>query len=389
MKNFVLKSVIATYVAGIAILCTPKASVAQVDMSLLTEVATSCQEDVFSLEYYQQLGHKEGVNQNHGSADEYLRDCIESRYFYSLTLSKSPWLASTEKMLPGYPGSVAISQIAYVMDPNGKPSYAGYKPLIEHSYFLDCLASQDVDSKECKDPRSFGGLYGTYGLEPRKFNLFTFNFRLRDNFHAYICPSCYVAYNNYPSRTRMVGSFMEWFMKLEPSRRKELMSILGDEQTQRDNRFNMRREARRAWEEYKAIRRRIAEEEKERRRRELFESTTGASVWEAHAKVCPKSARQLHGSYGSTKDFDITFCRSEGSSDKYYDAYYIGKNRTTGKSIIVRSKNGRFINGQYEYIALLKMVRYSNRNEQTNYEYLSKILENKLSRSLKLNPYMS
>ena len=31
-------------------------------------------------------------------------------------------------------------------------------------------------------------------------------------------------------------------------------------------------------------------------------------------------------------------------------------------------------------IALLKMVRYSNRNEPTNYEYLSKILEHKLSR---------
>ena len=40
-------------------------------------------------------------------------------------------------------------------------------------------------------------------------------------------------------------------------------------------------------------------------------------------------------------------------------------------------------------IALLKMVRYSNRNGQTNYEYLSKILENKLSRSLNLNLDMS
>ena len=34
------------------------------------------------------------------------------------------------------------------------------------------------------------------------------------------------------------------------------------------------------------------------------------------------------------------------------------------------------------YIALLKMVRYSNRNEQTNYECLSKIPENQLQRSL-------
>jgi len=80
----------------------------------------------------------------------------------------------------------------------------------------------------------------------------------------------------------------------------------------------------------------------------LSQPTTVASVWEAHAKVCPKSARQLHGSYGSTKNFDITFCRSEGGN-KYYEAYYIGRERATGKSIIVRSDNGRFINGQYEY----------------------------------------
>ena len=55
MKKLIFKSFVTTCVAGVAIFLTPKASIAQVDMSLLTEVASSCQRDVFSTEYYQQL----------------------------------------------------------------------------------------------------------------------------------------------------------------------------------------------------------------------------------------------------------------------------------------------------------------------------------------------
>ena len=69
----------------------------------------------------------------------------------------------------------------------------------------------------------------------------------------------------------MLGSFMEWFMALEPSQRKELMFVLGEEETQVSNRSKMRKEAYQAVEEYNAIRERIAREEKEQRRRNLFE----------------------------------------------------------------------------------------------------------------------
>ena len=69
----------------------------------------------------------------------------------------------------------------------------------------------------------------------------------------------------------MLGSFMEWFMSLEPSQRKELMFVLGEEETQVSNRSKMRKEAYQAMEEYNAIRERIAREEKEQRRRNLFE----------------------------------------------------------------------------------------------------------------------
>jgi hypothetical protein len=56
MKNFALKSFVVTCVTGIAILLTPKTSVAQVNMSLLTEVAQSCQKDLLSPQYFQQMG---------------------------------------------------------------------------------------------------------------------------------------------------------------------------------------------------------------------------------------------------------------------------------------------------------------------------------------------
>ncbi len=52
MKNIAFKSLIAACIASVAVLATAKASVAQVNMSFLTEVAESCQKDVFSSEYY-------------------------------------------------------------------------------------------------------------------------------------------------------------------------------------------------------------------------------------------------------------------------------------------------------------------------------------------------
>ncbi|MDJ0742167.1 MAG: hypothetical protein QNJ32_02270 [Xenococcaceae cyanobacterium MO_167.B27] len=72
--------------------------------------------------------------------------------------------------------------------------------------------------------------------------------------------------------------------------------------------------------------------------------TSVASAWEAHAHICPESARLPHGTFGSTKNFDITLCRSIRK-----DSFYIGKERATGRGITVRSTNGRFINGAYEY----------------------------------------
>lgn len=261
MKNFVFKNLLTTCVAGIAIVLTPKASVAQVNMSLLTEVASSCQQDVFSTEYYQQLGHNSEFNPDdysEGQIDNNLSQCIKSRYLYSLVLYKFPWLTSTAEMLPGYPGSAAVSLIA---DNN----YGIYDPNFS-SGIIDCLVSQDENSDECDRSYNLKGLYSGQIDSSNKLNVFS-----SSSPYPYVCPSCYVTYNNYPSGRKMIGAFTEWFMTLETSHRKELLSILGDEETGRTNRMYMKREAHEAWDEYQKIRERIAEEEKEQRRRELFE----------------------------------------------------------------------------------------------------------------------
>ena len=251
MKNFVFKNLVATCAAGIAIFLTSKASVAQVDKSLLTEVASSCQQDVLSTEYYQQLGHQKGFIPGDYYEDDLLSKCITSRYFYSLVLYKFSWLASTEEMLPGYPGSAAVALIVSEV-----PVSAAVIDV------MDCLASQDKNSKECTDSYSLKNLYQGHADNSYKYD---------SPGYSFMCPSCYVAYNNYPSGRKMIGAFIEWFMKLEPSRRKELVSILGDEPTQKSNVKIMLEESHSAWYEYEDTRERIAEEEKEQRRRELFE----------------------------------------------------------------------------------------------------------------------
>ena len=258
MKNVVSKSLIAACVTGVAILSTAKASVAQVNMSFLTEVAESCQKDVLSSEYYQQMGYKTGEIPSKEYADGYLLgDCIESRYFYLQVISQFPWLVSTKEMLPGYPGAVAVSLLAEANT-------------FSKTFILDCLVSKNSESQECTDADGFKALSSGL-IDGGYVDMFYGNdYQTQNKRYSYMCPSCVVAYNKNPSGRKMIGAFIEWFTTLEPSQRKEVMSILGDEQAQINNRVSIQNEADKAWNEYTAIRQRMTEEEKERRRRELL-----------------------------------------------------------------------------------------------------------------------
>lgn len=112
MKKFTLKTLLAMLLTCSAILLKPQSSSAQVNTSLLTEVVKSCQQDALSPEYYERMRiswYHWVLNRNNESVE----DCINVQYFHSLVLSKLPSLTSTSEMLPEYPGSAAVSLIAF------------------------------------------------------------------------------------------------------------------------------------------------------------------------------------------------------------------------------------------------------------------------------------
>lgn len=265
MKKFLLTSLLATFATGVVILLTPHSSLAQVNMSLLTEVAKSCQEDVFSPEYYKKMGisvSKVGVNDSITTRVQsdpyyYLSSCISARYYHSLVLSKLPWLTSTGEMLPGYPGDAAVSLTSLV-----------HQRTSTMTEVLDCIVSQDAYSQEC---RKSSGFYAV-------FDLYRPSLKIRDATevyfetapYIYICPSCVVTRDEIFSLEKMTDAFIKWFLALDKPKRREIMSILGDEEAQIANRKNMYNEALGAAQKYQEIRQRVKQQEQEQRRNEIL-----------------------------------------------------------------------------------------------------------------------
>jgi hypothetical protein len=63
---------------------------------------------------------------------------------------------------------------------------------------------------------------------------------------------------------------MEWFMKLDKSQRREVISLLGDDDKARQLRELINDESEAAVKEYREARARVEQQKKERRRRELL-----------------------------------------------------------------------------------------------------------------------
>lgn len=246
MKKLTLQVSMVMLATYAALFVKPQSALAQVDMSLLTEVAKSCQKDTRSSEYYEQMGFDESRIKSAVDSGSYLEICIHARYLYSLVQSKFPWLISTGEMIPGYPGSVAVSLIAQ-----------SNRDVLDNSSLIDCIVSQDPSDDRCKN----------------SIQIFR-DYKLRDNDpnsrSAYVCPSCVVAHDNVFSAEKMRGSFIQWFLKLDKPTRKKVMSILGEGQNAESNRSEIRAEANRASTEYFNIRQRVKQQEQDRRRREVI-----------------------------------------------------------------------------------------------------------------------
>lgn len=252
MRKIAPTSLLSAIMAGTIILLTPKSSLAQVDMSLLTEVTKSCQQDVTSSEYYEKL--KIDISKLPQPVTR-LEECIKSRYFHSLVLSKLPWLSSTGEMLPGYPGSAAISLMS--LNPNSV-----------HQNVLECIISQDGFSQECRNSEGFRRVFFRASGDSILNSL---NKSYWEGIpYLYICPSCIVVFDNISSPEKMTDAFIKWFLSLDKPKRREVMSILGDETAQAGNRFNMNQEVQRAASKYREIRERVEQQNREQRKRDIL-----------------------------------------------------------------------------------------------------------------------
>ncbi len=243
MKKLTLQVSMVMLATYAALFVKPQSASAQVDMSLLTEVAKSCQKDTRSSEYYEQMGFDENEIKSEIGSDNSLNNCIYARYYHSLLQSKFPWLTSMGEMIPGYPGSVAVSLMS---------------SSDELSSLLDCLVNQDPSSNQCANSIKIFA-------DDKINNGYNISYH-----YTYVCPSCAVAHDNVRSAKKMKGSFIKWFLNLDKPTRRKVMSILGESQNAESSRSEIRAEANRASTEYFNIRQRVEKQEQDRRRREVI-----------------------------------------------------------------------------------------------------------------------
>ena len=259
--KFTVKGLIALFVTSLALFLTPMRSNAQVNMKILTQVVDSCQKDVPSKKYYQQMllniNHFLSNNNDLGHNNALKEVCIYSRYHYSLILNKFPELASTGEILPGYPGSVAVGQLARTFS-----SY-GFR-----TQLLDCIIANNISGGVCrwsKNHISQGQKY-SYIFEQK------YSFFLDGSYYLpYVCPSCVVAHDDVSgSKEVILKAFIKWFLKLDKPQRREVISVLGDDDKAPQLRSSLHDESEKAVKEYQETRARVEQQEQERRKRELL-----------------------------------------------------------------------------------------------------------------------
>ncbi|OUL37550.1 hypothetical protein BV372_00880 [Nostoc sp. T09] len=242
--RFTVKDLIILFVTSSALLLTPIRSDAQINIKLLAKMAKSCHKDVVSVSYYKKMGL--AINTKTLDAS-FLQKCVKPRYYYSLVMSRFPWLSSTREIMPGYPGSVVVGQLAYNVQ----------KAFSDKLYLLECL----INHSECG--RIHEVIASDYEILAETVG--------RYEYLIYVCPSCVVAYNDVSaSRTAILKAFIQWFLKLDKPKRRELILLLGDEDKARELRQSIYNESETAVNKYESVRRQIEHEEQERRRQELI-----------------------------------------------------------------------------------------------------------------------
>jgi hypothetical protein len=134
---------------------------------------------------------------------------------------------------------------------------------------LDCLISQKASSSECYSTLT-DIAYSKY-RSLRSLPDYHVTYHNKSTYLPYVCPSCVVAHDEVSGSNEVIlKAFMEWFMKLDKSQRREVISLLGDDDKARQLRELINDESEAAVKEYQETRARVKQQEQERRRRELL-----------------------------------------------------------------------------------------------------------------------
>ncbi|MEB3193185.1 MAG: hypothetical protein VKL42_22820 [Snowella sp.] len=172
-------------------------------------------------------------------------DCVRSRYYYSLFLSKFNALKDLGDLRPGFPASVLIAAMA------------GYYGAWTSEKFLDCMVSKESNSDECMPSNE----YWSMGSLSAALN--------RNAIDATsICSLCFDVYNTGSTwRQNIFNDLITWFYSLDKSNRKLVVDIFSD------NQFinSLKSESQEASQLYLKSKAKVEQEEQERKRRELLQ----------------------------------------------------------------------------------------------------------------------
>ena len=245
MKVFNFKSALAMLTFSTMSLFLQAPTQAQVNKQLLSDVIKSCQRDM-SIDYFMRMGILVGKLNTEPSSQSQ-KKCISVRYYYGSVIEQLPWLPDSGEIVPGYSASVALS-------------FLSRQSRRTEEKILECVTSKDFDGRnECSSINTKG--YSYYGEQYRKMNVD----HALDVLLPYVCPKCVVAHDD-ASRSELNRGFINWFLSLDKSKRRDVVSLLSSDNILQ-NLYNKMRMAEQAYEDALT---KIEQDEKAQRRRNLL-----------------------------------------------------------------------------------------------------------------------
>ncbi len=271
MKVFNFKSALVMLTFSTMSLFLQAPTQAQVNKQLLSDVIKSCQRDM-SIDYFMRMGILvRELNTEPSSQSQ--KTCIWVRYYYGSVIEQLPWLPDSGEIVPGYSASVALSSIAnnggaeivvYYVGITGYSASVALSTiagLATEEKILECVTSKDFDGRnEC----SWIGikLDRYYSVQQyRKLEVST----VLGFFIPNVCPKCVVAHDD-ASRSEINRGFINWFLSLDKSKRRDVVSLLSSNNIQQ----NLLSKARMAVQAYQDALTKIEQDEKAQRRRNLL-----------------------------------------------------------------------------------------------------------------------